>query len=189
MKIVIGLVGEKGGGKGTFTNLLREIATGKSIGCKRSGDVLLETLKIWNITPNRTNLQKLAVIMDKTYGAGALTGAVQKRIIEDPSDITVFDGVRWTSDAQMIRQFSPNFLIYITADARTRYERTKLRKEKAGEENASFEQFLKEEKAETEIFISRIGEAADVKINNNGSLEELKERVADFYENHIKTLQ
>ena len=186
MKIIIGLVGEKGSGKGTFTNLLQEIAS-ESLSRKRSGDILFETLKLWGISPSRENLQKLAIIMDNSYGRGSLTHAVYKRIVEDPADIIIFDGVRWETDVCMIRQFSSNILIYVTADIKIRYERTKLRKEKDGEAHTSFEQFQKEEKAQTEIFISQIGATADMRIINNGSWEELKERVADLYKNYIKS--
>lgn len=187
MNTVIGLVGEKGGGKGTFTNLLREIAVNKKINHIRSGDVLLETLKLWAIAANRENFQKLAVAMDQSFGVGTLTNAVHKRIINEPADIVVFDGVRWETDSQMVRRFPKNFIVYITADIHIRYERTKGRKEKTDEGETSFEQFLREEQAQTEAFIPRIAATADIRIENNKSFTELREEISTFYNKYLKT--
>lgn len=180
MKIIIGLVGEKGCGKGTFKDLLSEIMPDKKIVHVRFSDVLVETLKLWGIPTSRENLQKLSPAMVRAYGEGTLTRAVKKRVEDLEADIVILDGVRWLSDAEMLRQFTRNLLVYVIADAELRFERTKNRKEKAGEENTNWEKFLQEEQAETEKYIPIIGALADYKILNNGSLEELREEVKKF---------
>ena len=58
-----------------------------------------------------------------------------------------------------------------------RFERIKTRKEKVGEDQTSFEQFLKEEQIETELEIKNIGQGADITIINDGSIEDLREKV------------
>ncbi len=180
MKIIIGLVGEKGCGKGTFKDLLVEFVHDKKIAHVRFSDVLTETLKLWGIPVSRENLQKLSPTMVQAYGEGILTRAVRKRVEDIDADIVILDGVRWLSDAEMLRQLPNNLLVYITADAKTRYERTKGRKEKAGEENATWEKFLLEEQAETEKAIPLIGAFANHMIFNTGPLEELREEVKKF---------
>ncbi len=179
-KVIIGLVGEKGCGKGTFKDLLAEMVPDKKIAHVRFSDVLAETLKLWGIPASRESLQKLSPAMVQAYGEGVLTRAVRKRVEDLDADIVILDGVRWLSDEEMLRQLPDNLLVYITADAKTRYERTKSRKEKTGEENTTLEQFMKEEQAETEKSIPLIGARADYKIINSGSLEELRTEIEKF---------
>jgi dephospho-CoA kinase len=52
--IVLGLVGEKGSGKQTFSDFLKKAAKGKKIAHMRFSDILRETLELWSLelTPN-----------------------------------------------------------------------------------------------------------------------------------------
>lgn len=179
MKLVIGLVGEKGGGKGTFQKILMEMLPNKKISCVRFSDVLTDTLKLWNLPLTRENYQKLSPAMRKAYGPEVVARATYQRA--DPNaDIIILDGIRWQADVDLLRSLPNNLLIYITAGAKTRYERSKARKEKAGEDQTTLEQFLTEEQAETELLIPTIGMGAEIKIGNNGSMEEIKNEVANF---------
>lgn len=185
MKKVIGLVGEKGGGKGKFKDILVNLIHGKIVKHVRFSDVLVETLNIWNIKISRENLQKLSPLMVDAYGEGILTKAVLNHITKTEADVIILDGVRWPSDVVMLQEFPDSVLVYVTADAKIRHARSKLRKEKAGEENTTFKQFMKEEEAETEKSIPKIGAAADVKISNNGSPEELYEQIKHFCDEYL----
>jgi dephospho-CoA kinase len=184
MKIVIGLVGEKGSGKETFGNFLMEIAEGKKIKRIRFSDLLNFTLKLWDLPQTRENLQNLAVIMDTNFGNGTLTSAVSKQIQDIEADIVILDGVRWETDEYLIRSFPMNCLVYITADSDLRYKRLKARQEKKNEAK-TLDQFVREEKAPNEVLIPIIGNRSEYKIENNGSFEELKEKVLKFYSQFI----
>lgn len=177
--IVIGLVGEKGSGKETFTKFLEEVSDRK-IAHVRFSDLLKETLELWSIPHSRENLQKLAVVMNQGYGEGTLSNAMFERLKNIKADIIVIDGVRWESDVELVRRFPKNFLIYITADLKTRYERLKKRGEKEGESTTTFEQFVSEENAANELLIPKIGEEADFKIENNSSFEQLKQKIREL---------
>lgn len=118
--------------------------------------------------------------MNQGYGEGTLSHAIFERIKNLKADIIIIDGVRWESDVELVRIFPKNYLIYITADLKTRYERLKKRGEKEGEEETTFEQFVSEENAANELLIPKIGKGADFKIENNGSFEELKKEVREF---------
>lgn len=185
-KLVIGLVGEKGGGKGKCTELIKTLIQEGTVKSARFSDVLNDILTTLHISASRENLQKLVLNLKNAFGPDVLTNAVYHRMLNEQADIVILDGVRWSTDEQMLRKLPNNALVYITADANIRYERTKIRGEKAGEDKTTFEQFLKEEQVETELFIPQIGSRADVKINNNGSLEEYEKQVKDFYEQYIK---
>lgn len=185
MKIVIGLVGEKGSGKETFSAFLGEVAKGKKIEHIRFSDLLKETLEAWSIPVTRHNLQHLVVIMDKGFGIGTLSHAVEKRIENLQADIVILDGVRWESDVDLLKRFPKNILVYVTSTLHLRYDRLKKRGEKTGEESTSFVQFMKEEKAKNELLIPKIGASAEVKIENNKSLKEFKKNVEKFYKEMI----
>ncbi len=193
MKILIGLVGEKGSGKEEFGNILHTLvgrderfaSRGPILIRQRFSDILNETLKNWDISNDRANLQKLAQVMNHGFGEGTLTRAVRARFIKDESWILIADGVRWESDEAMIRSIPNNILIYITASPQTRYERSKQRIARTGESEKTFEQFCEEEQAPNEIHISRIGSRADVRIDNIGSIEDFREAVRACYEEWI----
>lgn len=179
-KLIIGLLGEKGGGKGTFTSVLKESLPDKTIESYRSRDILSDILNILNLPLTRDNFQTLAPLLRDNFRSDIITQAIAKKISQSEADIVIFDGVRWNSDVELIRTFPNNYLVYVTADPKIRYQRTKLRKEKAGEDQATFEQFLEEETAETERYIPIIGATADFKIINNGSLDEFKNQVSQI---------
>jgi uridine kinase len=186
MKLVIGLVGEMSGGKATFIKLFKEIAQEKySVGSETFSTILIETLNTWNLPLTRENIQNMAITMVNGYGEGTLTDAVYNRVKYRPEDIIILDGVRWISDPKMIKKFPNNLLVYITADIDLRYKRSKKRGEKQGESNTSFEQFKKQHEAKTEIYISEIGQKADYKITNNGTLKEYKEKIEVFFKEKI----
>lgn len=186
MKTVIGVIGSKGSGKETFVYLLEKCLKGRKVFHTRSSDVLLETLKLWDIPHTRNNHQRLAIIMNDEFGEGSLTHAVSSKMKAAGAEISVFDGVRWHSDVRMIREFPNNFLVYVTAPMEIRYQRMKMRSDKIGEDGISFEKFKEEEEVETEAYIPEIGKTADVIIPNEGSIEELKKRVEEFCRNFLK---
>jgi uridine kinase len=178
--IVIGLVGEKGSGKGTFAAHISEIQPEKRIISLRFSDLLRETLDLWHIPSTRMNLQKIVVIMEETFGTGLLSNAIYERISKLDADIVIVDGVRWKTDVSLIRRFKNNFLVYVTASPQIRYRRTVARAEKDGESDASFEQFEREEQAKNELLIPKIGADADYTIKNEGTVEEFRVAIKSF---------
>lgn len=194
MTLVIGLVGEKGSGKQTFVNFFKQIASalprndkGEALNISqvRFSDILAQTLLIWDIPTTRANLQKLSITMNETFGEKTLAHAAEFNIATDSADIIILDGVRRNSEAQIVKKQSNSILIYITADQKLRFQRLKNRSEKVGETGLSYEQFMIEEKVKTETEIPKLGKKADIKIENNGSLEEFKEKIKTF----CKTMQ
>lgn len=184
MKIIIGLIGEQGSGKGTFVEILRELLPSMKIGHHKSSGIIKKTLELWSIPFNRENAQKLPVIMEKHFGKGILSQAIKPIIENDDSDIVIFDGVRWSSDYQMIRSlFNPGIcayrLVYVTARAKIRFSRIKNRNEKFGESEITWKQFLRQESASTEKDIPLLW-GKDSKITNNGTRKKFKKSIIAF---------
>ena len=119
---------------------------------------------------------------------GVFANAVKHIALEDPNDVVFMDGARWLADERMIRSLPPDeaILLYITASPEIRYERALRSTDKPDEQNKSWEKFMAEERAHTEIFIAQIGARADWIIQNNfGTAEELKPKVAECYESVV----
>lgn len=168
--LVIGLVGEKGSGKGTFAARVADIAKDKCVVAMRFSDLLRETLDAWSIPTTRRNLQLLAEVFENSFGMGTLSHAVYEGVMKIDADVVILDGVRWETDAKLIRSFPQNKLLYITAPPAVRYERSILRGENVGEKKTTLEQFMEEEQAVNEILIPRIGATADHVIRNDGTM-------------------
>ena len=86
------------------------------------------------------------------------------------------------SDVEMIRKFDTNYLIYVTADQNVRFERVKKRRQKVGEENTTYDQFLQEDSAPTEVDIKKIGAIADFTVDNNAALLEIQKKSKELYD-------
>lgn len=177
--IVVGIVGEKGAGKGTFVKFFKELYKGKTADIRFS-DLLKQTLDLWDIPTTRENLQKIAVVMRDGFNRDSLTHAISQRINNLDADVVLVEGVRWLTDEKMIRSFPKNKMVYITADVKLRYERLKRRNEKVGEGSTPYSQFLKEERAVNETLIPKIGKRADFRIDNNGTFDKLRDQVENF---------
>ena len=174
---IIGLVGEKGSGKQTFVNFLKELYPDLKIRQVRFSDILAQTLMIWDIPVTRINLQKLSLMMNDTFGTSSLANAAKFNIEGDSSQVIILDGIRRDSELKLVKGFKDKLLIYITADQNLRYERLKLRSEKVGETGLTFEQFLAEEKSRAETEIPKLGKTSDLKIENNESLQDFKAKI------------
>jgi len=180
-KIVIGLIGEKGAGKGTVSDYLIEKYNAIHYGTSK---ILRRTLEDLHLPVTRDNLVKLALVLKEGYGPSVIIDSLITDMEKNGSNIIIADGIRMHGDVEPFREkYGKNFyLVYVTANIRVRYERTKSRKEKDGEDQATFEKFLEEEAKLTEISIHEIGKKAEFTLNNNGTSEDLKRQVDQMVE-------
>lgn len=190
MNLVIGTLAKPGGGKGTFTRLLRDVCNENghypNIGGPRFSDALRKTALTFGILESRENLQKLAQALDAIC-PGAVANGMGYMLEQDRNQIKIADGARWLYDEKMIKSLG-GVLVYVKADQALRFQRVKDRAENAGDREKTMENFQKEDLAHTESFIDTIGNRADFIIDNNGTLEEYKNQVRMFYKKFIAPL-
>ena len=186
-KIIIGLAGQKGAGKGTFVEFLTAEAQKRNLTIQafKSSDILTAMLKAGGIPIIRENMQILASLLVSGFGKDIISESVRVKMEESSAHIVIFDGVRWLSDIQMIRKFTGGKLVFINAEKMNRYTRIKNRGEKPEEKNLSLSQFEAEEEAPTEIFIPQIQEMADFVIENNESKKTFRQEAEHFFKNQI----
>ncbi len=180
-KFVIGLIGEKGAGKGTVSDYLISKYGAVHYG---TSAILRRTLEDIHVPVTRDNLIKLALVLKEGYGPSIIIDTLIHDMEKNGSNIIIADGIRMHGDVEpFIKKFGDSFfLVYVTADLKLRYERTKARKEKHGEDETTFEQFLEEEGKLTEVSIHEIGRLARFKLNNGGTSEELYRQVDEMME-------
>lgn len=188
MKAIIGFVGPKGSGKETCIHTIMGLVGGERVLHVRFSDILKETLNAWHVPATRAHLQKMAVLMEEGFGAGTLANAIAERLKKTEKELILLEGIRWDADMALLRSFPEHRLVYVTAEPEVRHERTRLHAEKVDEKDATLEQFMLEEQAPNEVHIARIGETADVKIDNNGSLDDFQRQVREVCDSMIVPL-
>lgn len=180
-QIIIGLIGEPGSGKDTVADYIQEKYGAKLLSF--SG-ILNEVLNIFFDVVSREDQQWLSYSLRTKFGKDIFEKAIKKRIVAEDK-IAIINGIRLRENYDFIRSFPKNYLIYVTADPKLRWERMLSRGEKTSDK-VSFEKFLELEKLETEIQIPEIGAKADFTIRNEKDLDYLLSETDKIMEQILK---
>ncbi len=174
-KIVIGLVGETGSGKDTVAHYLKRRY---NVDLLRFSRPLKKALDLFFEKSSKKDQSWLYMVFKKRFGDDILHRGL-KRYISQHSGIMCVNGMRMMMDLEFIRSFENNYIIYVTADQKLRWERVVNRGEKS-DDSQSFEKFKEfEAMAETEKAIPAIGKEADFMIKNEGTMDDLLWQVDD----------
>jgi dephospho-CoA kinase len=185
--MIIGLVGEKLAGKDTAANYLMQNYGADHFRFTHILDAILEEL---NLPISRQNEIDLGLGLRKIFGEHVLANAMEQRVRKSWAGFCVVNGIRM-DELEMVRSWGPAKIIYITAPLQTRYERYKKRSEKADDAQMNLQQFTEQEKSPTEVAIPSLGEKADYKIENTGSMDEFYKKIdniaAPLFKGHVTT--
>ena len=178
-KLIIGLVGQAGCGKGTAADLLRNQY---GAGYIRFSGILGQLLDILGIEKSRESLIRISNALRNEFGEDILSYAVERAALNAPEDIVVVDGIRRLEDIVALEPLPHFKLIAIDVSPELRFERMKKRGEKSGESDMSWEQFVKEGNAPTEKTIPSVMKRAWKTIKNEGSREEFESEMHKIME-------
>lgn len=170
-KLIIGLVGQAGCGKGTAADYLREKY---GAGYVRFSGILGNILEQLSVEKTRDNFIALSEALRKLYGEDVLSFAVEKAALSAPQDIVVVDGIRRLEDIVALEPLPQFKLLSIEVPAKMRYERMKKRGEKATESTMTWEKFMEEENAPTEVTIPEAMSRAWRALVNDGTKEQFE---------------
>lgn len=176
-KIILGLVGDLAAGKGTIAKYLHEKYGANTY---KFSTMLRDMLDRIYVEKSRENLQAISTFLRENYGQDVMSKVIAKDVEQDTGNIVVVDGIRRPTDITYLQELDGFHLVYITADQKTRWERLVTRNENPGDDKKSFEEFCRDEQAEAESLIQKLGEKAEVRIDNDGGIEELYKRVEDI---------
>lgn len=173
-RLVIGLVGRKGSGKGTVAKLIKEKYGGSIY---RFSDVLRDSLDVLAIEKSRENLILFSEIIRHQFGEDVIKRALLKRIGDDPSSLILLDGIRRLDELEGLEELGKFVLLHVDAASEIRYRRLSQRGENAGETTRTFESFMHLENASTEISMAAVEAKAQTVIDNSGDQNDLKQRI------------
>jgi dephospho-CoA kinase len=184
-KIVIGLVGETGGGKDTVAHYLDRRY---NVDLLRFSRPLKKALDLFFEKSSKEDQAWLYSVFKERFGEGVLHKGIA-RYISQHDGIMCVNGMRMMMDLEFVRSFDRNYIIYITADQKLRHQRIVSRGEKS-DDDQTFEDFQKfESTTETEKAIPLIGKQADFVVRNDGTMDDLLWQVDDVMKVILKKNQ
>ncbi len=173
--MIIGLTGTNGSGKGEVAKFLQETGfTYTSL-----SDVLREELRKQGREVTRENLTNFANELRLKKGAGCLGIIVASRLEVDTNYIV--DSIRHPDEVEALRQCKNFSLFAVEAEPKIRFERVKVRARE--KDTITYEAFVAQEAKEaagknpTDQQLNKTIHSADAKIENNGTIEELRQKV------------
>lgn len=186
-KIVIGLAGEMGAGKGTVAQYLVHAFGAVSF---RFSDPLRDILDRIHVEKTRENIASTSLMLRQTFGQDILSKIISGDVVASKHSIVLVDGIRRESDMSHLKNLPFFRLVYIEVGPQQRYERLKKRSENAGDASKTFEQFRKEQELETEQTILALRSGAQRILRNDGSLEDLyvatQQMIASFQNDSVQ---
>ncbi|MBX6334871.1 hypothetical protein IRY61_06075 [Candidatus Saccharibacteria bacterium] len=180
----IGIAGTAGSGKDTVAMLMGEIFGSISIG---TGDMVRAIARqVYHLPsharPTHEQSYNVATFMRKHLSPSSI---VELCLLEGEVQnvrIVIIHGLRTMGEAEVFRK-AGGIIVGVDADIEKRYARLR----KSRDTLANYEEFLKQEELENEgvskkhedLGIRYIIENADVKIDNNGSIEDLEAQIRE----------
>jgi len=177
--MILGVTGHLASGKDTIGEILKE----KGFQHISLSDFIREEAKKRGIKDTRENLINLGNELRRKHGNGILARLALQKIEWDKSYVVT--SIRNPTEVEVLRT-KPNFaLINVTTSQKIRWQRMEARRttSKRGDELETFEEFKQKEAQEAESTdpakqqVNTVISMADITINNDGALEELKNKV------------
>lgn len=176
-KLVVGLSGNIGAGKGTVTNYLVQSYHAHNL---RYSHILQDILSRLNLPYNRKNLAILAESLRSAFGGDILSNALVAEIDRINTHIVVIDGIRKKDELDALRKVDEFYFMFIDADMEVRYNRISERNEKVDDRMKTFEEFKKDHFHISDKDVPSLKEYADFVVNNNGSYNQMSNQVSDI---------
>jgi dephospho-CoA kinase len=176
-KIIIGFSGLMASGKDAAKKYLEEKHQAESF---RFSSIMRDVLKRINVEMSRTNLSAVSLCLRQTFGEDLFAKVIANDAKNATAEIVVVDGVRRLADIAHLAKLDNFYLIAIEAKPEIRHERLVKRGENVGESEKTFEQFIADHQAETELTIPEVMSHADFVINNDGDFNDLYKQIEEI---------
>lgn len=179
--LILGITGQTGSGKDAICRFIQDNV--ESVSFVRFSQALTEALSLFVQDIKKEDQQWLGNVLRERFGADIIAKSVAKKIENSKTEIVILNGIRYQVELELLKSFNGK-LIYVSAPANTRWERVLNRGEKK-DDNSSFEKFQELDSAPTEKGIIEIAQQADFVIENNGTYDQLMQKVREV----LKELQ
>lgn len=181
-KIVIGLAGEMGSGKGTMAHYLVDRYGFTPF---RMSDMLRDIVDRLHLEQSRENISKASKMVRDTFGQDSMSRVIAQDARKSATHV-VIDGIRRMEDIEHLQALENFILVYIEVGEKARYKRLVARNENKGDATKTFEEFQKEQQMEADSRIAELRDKAHMVINNDGDIFLLHQKIDIFVENSKK---
>jgi dephospho-CoA kinase len=172
---VIGVVGLPASGKGEFSKIAERLGIPVVV----MGDVIRNAVKKAGLPPTDANLGAMANRLRAERGMDAIANLCVDAIQEQAATLVLVDGIRGDAEVRVFRQNFPGFrLIAIETSFPKRLAR--LCERKRSDDVGSEAGLKTRDERELGWGLGNALELADIRINNDGSLEDFTKRVTEL---------
>ncbi|MDD5288067.1 MAG: AAA family ATPase [Dehalococcoidales bacterium] len=173
---VIGVIGQNGSGK---DEVLKYLRARQNIPFLSTGDMVREIAAKEGKEPTRENLQDISERYFREFGRGCFVKLVAEKIQQNGWKLCGITGIRSLEDVKILKDiFGKDFIlinVYVS-QPEIRFKRMVQRGE--GRDPHSYEQFLRQDKTEEELFhIQSAVQYANYSISNDGTLDDLYKEI------------
>ncbi len=169
-ELILGFVGKVAAGKGSAISYLVEEYGFFSSSCS---DRIREEILKQGKEINRETLQEVGGILRKQHGPAVLAEKTWQNLLENKVEKAVIDSIRGIEEVEYLKRIKNFYLIFVDADMKTRFQRTV---ERGRGDPVTWGEFIKSEERDLTgdgRNITACIEAADFKIENDGTLGQL----------------
>ncbi|MBU1117506.1 AAA family ATPase [Patescibacteria group bacterium] len=184
-KIIFGVTGTNGAGKGTIVEFLVEEKGFKHFS---ASGLITEEIKRRGMLVDRNSMRDVGNDLRKIHGPGYVAEELFRRA-RASGENAIIESIRTLGEVDLVKK-EGGVLLAVDAEVKTRYERIRLRK--TAKDMVSFEEFVRQENMEmgssdpNKQNLRACINAADKVILNNGTKEELNQKVEEILKIYIK---
>jgi dephospho-CoA kinase len=174
-KVVVGLAGMPGAGKGVFRKTIQKLG----YPVVTMGDVVREEVQRRNLEPTPENLGKTMLNLRELEGPAVIAKRCIPKLENLTGPVVVIDGIRSLVEVNEFKKHFPNFvLLAIHASPQTRYKR--LVRRKRSDDPQDWETFMQRDQRELGIGMGAVISVADYMIINEGTIRHLHQKTLTF---------
>ena len=174
-KIVVGIAGMPGAGKGVF----RKTVESMGYPVVTMGDEVREEVKRRNLNPTPQNLGKTMLNLRELEGPAAIAKRCIPKLRNLPHRVVVIDGIRSLVEVDEFKKHFPHFiLVAIHASPKTRYQR--LFQRRRSDDPPDWKTFMERDLRELGIGMGSVISVADYMIVNEDSIGQLRQKIVRF---------
>ena len=183
-KIIIGITGTLGAGKGTIVDYL--VKNKGFVHFSAREDVINKEIEKRGLPITRDNMVLVANDLRKNYGSSYVIEELFK-MAQNSDKNCILESIRTVGEIESLKKKGRFFLFAVDALQKTRYNRIKERKN-AQSDDVSFEKFIEQEETEMKSDdpnkqnLSKCISMADYVLDNNESFEELYKQIDKILE-------
>ena len=173
-RIVVGVAGMPGAGKGTVREIVQEMSYPVVV----MGDEIREEAKRRKLEPTPENLGRVMLKLREEEGLAAVAKRCIPKMEKAKEKVVVVEGIRSLHEVDEFKKHFPNFtLIAIHASPETRFRR--LFQRKRSDDPKGWETFMERDLRELGVGIGAAIATADHMIVNEGSKGQLKRKTRE----------